>query len=271
MTACIKGLFEKGQFQEILDHVALLEEKGELTTLSSAEQVEPLYYKSRALEGLGDYEDALQVAKLLHEKLMSSEENRYKLASLVAKLHALIGLGRLDGCLADIEEGDTILDSLSAIEHGEVVEMIALFYNVKGIIFRRKGRLDEALVNYSRGLKLQESLENHYQVALSLNNIGNIYLLRGELDTALEYHQRSLFLKEKVGNPKSIAMSLNNIGAIHHAKGKFDKALECWIKAIALWEQVGNPLSLGMTLNNIGEIYRIKGEQNHPVKNKSQY
>ncbi|MFW9993897.1 MAG: tetratricopeptide repeat protein [Candidatus Odinarchaeota archaeon] len=260
MAEYLRQLFEKGQFQEILDQVALLEEKGKLTILSLAEQVEILYYKSRALEGLGQYEDALQVVMLSHEKLTSSEENGRKIVLLVARLYALIGLGQLEDCLAGIKEGDAILKSLSAVEHEEMVEMVALFYNVKGIIYRHKGKLDEALINYKHGLKLQEALENQYQVAISLSNMGNIYLLKGELDTALEYHQRSLALKEQVGNPKGIAMSLNNIGAVHHAEGKLDEALECWKNATVLWEEVGNPLALGMTLNNIGEIYRIKGE-----------
>ncbi|MHA2298569.1 MAG: tetratricopeptide repeat protein [Candidatus Hodarchaeales archaeon] len=256
----LKELLEKERYQDVLNQLARLVERGKLSSLSLVEQAKYAYYESRALFGLGRYEEALKTAARVQEKISSSEEMIPGLSLLVAKLYALTGLGRLDEGLEASTEGDVIIESLTNAEQDRESEIVAFFYNVKGIIYRRKGDLDTALHYYMRSLALRESIGNPQHIAASLSNIGNIYLYKGDLDTALDYHQRSLTLKETIGNLQGIAMSLNNIGTIYHAKGLLDTALESWQRGLTLYETIGNPQNIAMLLNNIGEIFRAKGE-----------
>ena len=123
--ARLEELFEKGQYQEILDQLALLEEKGEITALPLAGQAECAYYKSRALEGLGKHEEALRVATRFRKSLVGSNEKISDLSLLVAQLYALSRMSKLDEALATSTEGDSIVSRLSASSRSTGKEWIA--------------------------------------------------------------------------------------------------------------------------------------------------
>ena len=50
---------------------------------------------------------------------------------------------------------------------------------ITGIILQNQGKIDEALENYQKSLRIRKILygEEHLDIATSLNNIGNIIIL----------------------------------------------------------------------------------------------
>ena len=92
---------------------------------------------------------------------------------------------------------------------------VALSYNNIGLVYSKKGDLDQALDNYQRAQEIKEKQQgpNHVDVADSYNNIGEVYSKKGDLDQAMDYYQRALEIKEKQLGPNhvDVALSYNNV------------------------------------------------------------
>ncbi|MFW9780373.1 MAG: tetratricopeptide repeat protein [Candidatus Heimdallarchaeota archaeon] len=252
----LKELFEKGKYQEVLEQ---LTRKAELDKAPLNRQIEQQYYKSRALEALGEFDKALSVAKNARAELSPTVGKLPTFSLLVAELYALMRLGLLDEGLAASKEGEQLIEAFTDVEKEHGKDRVALYYNVKGQIYWQKGTLDTALENFQESLALSEKAGNQMLIAMVLNNIGNIYRNKGRLDTALDYFHRSLTLRKETENPGDIGTSLNNIALIYHDKGLLDTALEYYQQSLAQAEMTGNPLFISVSLNNIGNIYHDKG------------
>ena len=102
------------------------------------------------------------------------------------------------------------------------------FYNNRGEVYLREGKVDKAIDDFNIAVKLQPKL------AVAYNNRGNAYLLKGEIDKAIEDYSRSI-----KHAPKD-AISYSNRSVTYLRKGKFDKTIEDATTAIALDEKLSN-------------------------------
>ena len=102
------------------------------------------------------------------------------------------------------------------------------FYNNRGEVYLREGKVDKAINDFNIAVKLQPEL------AVAYNNRGNAYLLKGEIDKAIEDYSRSI-----KHAPKD-AMSYSNRSVAYLRKGEFDKTIEDASAAIVLDEKLSN-------------------------------
>ena len=102
------------------------------------------------------------------------------------------------------------------------------FYNNRGEVYLREGKVDKAIDDFNIAVKLQPKL------AVAYNNRGNAYLLKGEIDKAIEDYSRSI-----KHAPKD-AISYSNRSVAYLRKGKFDKTIEDANTTIALDEKLSN-------------------------------
>ncbi len=98
----------------------------------------------------------------------------------------------------------------------------AVVYYNRGLSYRRLGRDDDAIADYSR------AIENDPKDADIYNNRGVAYEYKGELDRALADYDRAVAL-----NPK-LATAYSNRGDVHRKREDFEKALIEYEKAVAL-------------------------------------
>ena len=70
----------------------------------------------------------------------------------------------------------------------------AAFYNNRGEIYLREGKVDKAINDFNIAVKLQPKL------AVAYNNRGNAYLLKGEVDKAIDDATTAIALDEKCSN-----------------------------------------------------------------------
>lgn len=237
----------------------LLESQEKIKNLSVDDQIQSLYYKSRALERLGNFKEALKVA-LPSNELNNPGEKSLLLALPVAQLYALLKLGRLDEGLADNKKREQFFASLTPAEEKRGAHWIGLYKNVVGVIYHNKGEIDIALEFYQESLRLREQVKNPEDIAISLNNIGAVYEHRGEYNLALDYFRRSLSISESIDNPEGIAYALNNIGNVHTYLGEIDVALELFERSLVVKETIGNAYDISGTLHNLGAIYFNQGK-----------
>ncbi len=132
-------------------------------------------------------------------------------------------------------------------------EDLMYIYNQIGLIYWRMGYLDDALLYYSRSLRLAIDLENENMQASVLNNIALIYDNKGELDKALGYYEESLNLQT---DEKEKAITYNNIAIIYDQKDDYQKAVEYLQKAIETSERYGDYHGASQWKLNLGNTYR---------------
>ncbi len=256
----LQVLFEQGRHREVLDQFAQLETQGKFTLLREDEQIECLYYKSRALERLERYDEALQVATEARQTFPSPSNKSLTLALLCAQCFALFNSGRYDEVLKLIVEGDAIFKTLTAKEHQSESNWVALFYHIKGGAHMLEGEPDRALEYCQRSLALYEALGNSYDIAVILHTMGHIYSAKDEVETALEYYQRSLDLCEEIGNLVGTAHSLMNMGYLYFNNGELATALDYLQRSVVVSEELGYLYITTAALTHISSIYWYKGE-----------
>ncbi|MFX0209633.1 MAG: hypothetical protein ACFFDT_26875, partial [Candidatus Hodarchaeota archaeon] len=72
----LKDLFEQRKYQEILNQVERFEKKGSSPSTSVSEQVDRIYYQSRALGRLGHHEKVLHLIIQNRERLSPIQDKR---------------------------------------------------------------------------------------------------------------------------------------------------------------------------------------------------
>ncbi len=186
----------------------------------------------------GDYKRAIEAGRVAVQKY----PNNLKAHSCLGRSYRMVGEFKL------------------ALEHMKRAESLAsdkkdlmYIYNQIGIIYKRMGYLDDALLYFSRSLSLARDLGNKSMQASVLNNIAGIYGDKGELDKALGFYEESLRLKT---DEKEKATTYNNIAIIYYQKGYYQKAVEYFQKAIEIDERYGDYHEASIMKLNLGEIYR---------------
>ncbi|UCG02822.1 MAG: tetratricopeptide repeat protein [Candidatus Heimdallarchaeota archaeon] len=262
MSEELQTLFETGKYQEVLDQFTQKEDQNEWGALSEEEQIACIYYKSRSLEGVGRYEEALQTATMARATYPSPKNPSYLLALLAAQFHIfyIIGQSRLEQAQSVLAEGEAIMETLTDTERQIGAIWIAVFEHVKGLHYYAKNELDMSLKHYHKALKSFEALNNRHGIASCLFWKAYSHTFKGEPDTALEYYQRSLSLYEALGNKRGIGECLHDIGLVNAGRGESDTALEYFQRSLSLSEASGNPEYIFFGLTHIGLIYSHKGD-----------
>ncbi|MHA1449504.1 MAG: tetratricopeptide repeat protein [Candidatus Hodarchaeales archaeon] len=262
-SAALKKLFEEGKYKEIVE---TLDNMGSPSSLTFDELIDAIYYRSRSMERLGKFNEALEIIEKARRNVTDKIEGINDIKLIIAQLYAQWRLGHLDDAAKVSSAASDIIKSLTESEFMNGAFWIGSFFNIKGIISRNMGELDSALHYYKRSLSLHEEHGSLYDVAISLNNIGVVLSLKGEIDAALDYYKRSRAIWEEIGDPLVIATSLNNIGEMYRQKGELDTALNYYERSRKLWESIGNPIYIAASLNNTGRIYRGKGQSDIALK-----
>ena len=101
------------------------------------------------------------------------------------------------------------------------------------------GLLDAFISLSQRGLKAVEG--DSVEEASLLGNLGLIYRKRGDLDQAEKMHKRSLEIDKKLGRLEGMAIQYGNLGVVYEQRGDVAKAREYWTEALGLFQQIGMP------------------------------
>jgi len=132
-------------------------------------------------------------------------------------------------------------------------EDLMYIYIWTGSILKGMGKLDDALLYYSRSLSLAKDLGNTAMQASMLSRIAHIYYMKGDLDKALSYYEESLSLKI---NEKDKASAYNSIANVYNKKGDYQKAVEYLQKAIEIDEKYGDYHKASIHKLILGATYR---------------
>jgi len=250
----IERLIESDQLEQ-----ALIELKNKSYTCER-DRVEGLILKSRVLNKMGSFEDALDISENLYKNYRKKEEFKQQIINIIIQLtYSQWKLGHLDDSLKMISKGLELLKTEET--SADTNRKFGYLKNREGTIYMNKGVLDTALDCFQQCLVLWNELEDKEGKSRALNNIGLIYNFKGEMEPAIKYLEESLRIKEELMiDQQSISSTLNNLGVIHESLGEFDKALKYHLNALTLREKLGNKQDIAVSLNNIGLVYISQGE-----------
>lgn len=191
-----------------------------------------------SLVNAGDYSRAVQVG----QELIRRNSNSYGAHLCLTRAYYEVG------------------DFQKSLEHAQALERLArnddelsTAYNRLGLVYRKLGDLDTALMYHMRHLSLSRKMGDRRGEATALNNIAGIYENKGDYQKALEYYMRSLELED---DPRERAITLNNIGIVYDKLGDYKNAERYLKQAIELAEKSGDFHGAGQTMLNLGNIYR---------------
>lgn len=151
-------------------------------------------------------------------------------------------------------------------QYGELSGQMATTCNELGMIAKKQGDLDGAMVWYNRSLTIREKKygKNSPIVAEVLNNLGELYRAKKDLKRAIDCHQRAQKIREKHFKSYNleVAESKNNIAGVYFQQGQYDKAEKLYIEVQKVYAH--NPklqqTRVAGNYNNLGSICYMQGK-----------
>ena len=123
-----------------------------------------------------------------------------------------------------------------------------ILFNILGAVFAKQNKIDEALLNYKKSIKINP---NYFQ---AYNNLGACMYSLGKIDEAIQNYQQVIKLEP------NHADAHNNLGAAYKELGENEKAIKFYEKAIEIQPNHAD------AHNNLGAAYKELGENEKAIK-----
>jgi len=138
------------------------------------------------------------------------------------------------------------------------LKFLASGYNNRGADAIQKGKLKEAIANFSISVLYFKEIHDNKGLANSIQNLASTYLEMGDKPNAIKYYEEGKQIAELEGDTATIMGCLNYKASILRELGNFGKALDDLAHCLRLAEQTGNIQFRTFALNNMAQIYEIQ-------------
>ncbi|SOE23863.1 His Kinase A (phospho-acceptor) domain-containing protein [Spirosomataceae bacterium TFI 002] len=167
--------------------------------------------------------------------LNEARNNNYK----SEELQALTDLGsiylntnQLDAARNVFTQGFLKTDSL------ENPKRKSAFYNNLGIVYKKKGELDSALIMYTKSMRIKELLGDSLAIANLKINTAALLISLGRYDEAEKQVQENIDFTEKKNRFADLWHNLTNLSDIKIRKKQFNQALDAANRSLAIAEKL---------------------------------
>ncbi|MCI4669844.1 MAG: tetratricopeptide repeat protein [Bacteroidia bacterium] len=123
-------------------------------------------------------------------------------------------------------------------------------YNALGAIFKRLGKLDQAIEFLEKSIAINRQIGDSLKNAGPFINLASIHEVKGELLTSLAYNKRGLELCKLSNDELFQAIACNNLANNYKDLGDIVKASEKYLEAQAINEKIGDTWGVVNNLNN---------------------
>lgn len=185
-----EDLIRKGKSHEALNVLFNFEKKGGLKEI---ELIMCYIIKSKALNDLGIFKDAIKLAGKGYEECQRLSNNLLSIEALIEQARGLQMLGELDKSFDKLEQCEDLLKTLKE-KTIEIKRLEARVIRLKGNIYVFRGDERQSIEYQKRALILAKEIDDKDLIGTSLNNLGERYRIMGDLDRALMYAERGLKL-----------------------------------------------------------------------------
>ena len=134
-------------------------------------------------------------------------------------------------------------------------------YQELGKAYALQGRLDDAIEEHQKILKLCRDGQHQDIKCDSFLQIGQLLCKQGDHDRALGYVQRAISVYRRTGDDVSLCKALRNLGVIHVELGDLEEADITYDAAIAIAERLDDRMLHADLINNAGAIMNMRGDR----------
>jgi signal transduction histidine kinase/predicted negative regulator of RcsB-dependent stress response len=146
-----------------------------------------------------------------------------------------------------------------ASQTADTVALIASYRNIS-LVDRDLGLLDDSKQNLSTALQLANELGNPDLMAEILNLKGSLYIRFGRTEEAIIFYNQSIAIREEIGLRASVAATLENISRAQKEIGQFAEATSNLLRAIEIRKELNDTRNLGSAYNEMGNIFAQQGD-----------
>jgi tetratricopeptide (TPR) repeat protein len=221
---------------------------------------------------IGKYEDALNNFQKLCRNSADSKLNIAQAKRYIAGVFEKMGI--YDYAIKLLDDIEGTLDYISEEEKIERADS----YILRGLIYRTKGSLKEAVCESEKGIKIIEELEaskiekkeNKIRIkqitANAYNNLAVLYYLRNDYGKSIELYQKHLKISKAIRDKQGIGQAYNNLANIYCDRGDCGKAIALYKKALKILEVIGYKQAVGQASGNLGLVYCERGDYDEAIR-----
>ncbi|MCH8907334.1 MAG: tetratricopeptide repeat protein, partial [Candidatus Heimdallarchaeota archaeon] len=169
----------------------------------------------------------------------------------------------------DDQAMDQFKASLAIKESVNDLEGISSTLNKIGILYDQLSKYDAALDVYQKMNEIEESIQ-YRGGSRALSKIAGIYLAKNQVDKALEYANKSLQVHENIKEKSGLSLNYGWLGVIYLKSGKYQLALENCQKEYQLEVELENEDNIAESLVILGEIFHTQGNLDTALKHFQQ-
>ncbi|WP_422105664.1 tetratricopeptide repeat protein [Winogradskyella sp.] len=134
-----------------------------------------------------------------------------------------------------------------------------------GVIYRKSGDYNKALVNFNDVLKYATTTKDTFTVADCSYQKGVVYASKGDFEKSLQEYYRSIELYESLNDLKSVGMVLNSVGIVQKNLKDYPKAIESYERVIDIYNETNYTNGLSNAYGNLGNVYAITGNYDKAI------
>ena len=161
---------------------------------------------------------------------------------------------------------------------GDSLKDIANTHISLGHLYTEMGRLDEAINNNQKALKILLDLpgvgKNHSHTAKVHNSLGYTYSEKGDKEEALKQYKKALAINLETLGTKALqtAIAYNNLGGVYYDMERYDEALEHRKESLQIKRDIfgDRHTSTAIAYNNLASVYSRKGDKDEALKHFKQ-
>jgi len=228
------------------------------------------YEKSWILFQLAEYDEALAIAKMLHDHFETDGRHHDPSMGRVCNIIGIILTDRA-------EFNDAMIYFKKALNiclaiYGENHTHTATVYHGMGNVFANQNRLDDALIHFEKALDIYLAIygENHPRTALEHHGMGNIFANQNRLDDALIHFEKALnsCLSIYGENHPDTAGAYHGMGRIFDKQNRLDDALIHYEKALDIYLAIygENHPDTAAEYHGIGCIFAVQSKFDEGLK-----
>jgi signal transduction histidine kinase len=175
---------------------------------------------------------------------------------------ALLDLSSISNRLADYPKAlEYASNALILSRQAEDLQIMAMAYNLMGIVYDNMGNSKTALTNYQKALEIFSSENDRIGMGKTYLNIAIIYNKTGRKQDAEDLLFKCVSIGEEFNDARLLSIAYGNIGLLYNEDGSFNKALEYYQLSLAMKLKLGDKHSIMISHINIAGANFHLGQQ----------
>jgi len=134
-----------------------------------------------------------------------------------------------------------------------------------------KADYETALNYYQQSLNLLELVKSKEGIVNSWSNIGNLYRRMGKLDQALEYVQKAVNHYRETRNMGRLPVTIRMLGQIYNRQHKYDLALACLLESEEIGLREKRTDGIQFLYEDIAQTYENKHDYKNSLRYYKKY